>query len=127
MANSVAMLNKLSRNLDMLGISNTRGASSVVASGLTISYIAAAVAGPMGGVSDAAAPFLGMGIVAPGTIKIKGAGGETSVAGILDSETNAKILALCVAFGNSVILESGDAATTLATIPGHVDFLGMGS
>ncbi len=127
MANSAAILNKLSRNLDMLGITNTRGASSITVSGLTVSYVAASISGPMGGVSDASAPYLGVGVAAPGKIKIKGAGGETTVAGILDSETNAKVLALCCAFGNNVVLESGDASTQIAEIPGHVDMLGMGS
>ncbi len=126
MANSVAILNKLSRNLSMLGLTNTREATTVTCSGLIISYTDAVVAGPMGGVSAASSPYLGIGIAAPGTIKIKGASGETTVAGMFDSATNLKVLTTVVGFGNEVVIESGDSTTELARLNPSVDFQGMG-
>lgn len=126
MANSVQILNKLARNLDMLGVSYTRAATTLTVSGLIVSYVDASISGPMGGVSAASAPYLGIGVANPGKIKIKGASGETTVAGMIDSETNARVLALVCAFGNNVILESGDSTTQLAEIPASVDMVGLG-
>jgi hypothetical protein len=126
MANKVQILDKIKRNLDMLGISATRGASSVTVSGLTISYVDASIQSPMGGVSDAAAPFLGIGVANPGKLKIKGAAGENTVAAMMDSATNLKVLRLCCSFANNVVLEAGDTATELADLPGSPDLHGMG-
>ena len=127
MGNSVQVLDKISRNLDQLDISNTRSGNDVIAGGLTISYDDAQIQEPMGGVSDKTNPFLGIGIGNPGTIKMKGAGGENTVAAILDSAENAQILAVCLGPANDVIMEAGDTTAELARLRGHVDLLGMGS
>lgn len=127
MANRKPVLDKLSRNLEQLGMSVVRGsAGEVVASGVTVSYVDASIQSPMGGVSDAASPFLGVGVAAPGKLKIKGAAGENSIAAIFVSSDDLKVLAYCAHFANNIIIEAGDSATQLAEIQGHADLLGMG-
>jgi hypothetical protein len=125
--NSVQILNKIKRNLDMLGITATRNATSITVDNATISCVDASIQSPMGGVSGATSPFLGMGIVAPGQIKIKGNAGETSVSLVISSELRAKVLAVVCAFANDVVIEDGDSTTQLALIPGNVDLKMMGS
>lgn len=126
MANKQQVLDKIARNLDQLSISNVRGADDLVAGGLTISYEDASIQSPMGGVDGSASPFLGLGIGNPGKIKIKGGAGENSVAAILDSEENARILRVCSGHANDIILEAGDSSAELARLPGSSDLLGMG-
>jgi hypothetical protein len=123
------ILDKLARNLQQMGVSATRGATSVdVASANvgSISLVDASVQSPMGGVDGSVSPFLGIGIAAPCKIKIKGAAGKNTLAAILASETDAKILAACSRPANNILVEAGDSATQLAEIPGHPDLLGMG-
>jgi hypothetical protein len=126
MANSSQILDKIKRNLEQMGVPATRGASSVVASGLTISYSPASIQAPMGGVDGDSSPFLGMGIANPGKIKIKGAAGENSIAAMCASEADAKVWAVCSRFANNVIAEAGDTTAQLAEIQGHPDLLSMG-
>jgi hypothetical protein len=127
MANKVPVLNKLARNLEMLGQVVSRGSDAeVIASGMTVSYVSASIASPMGGVSDASSPFLGIGIAAPGKLKIKGAAGENSIAAIFTSAADLAVLAQCAHFANNILVEAGDTATQLAEIAGHADLLGMG-
>ena len=127
MANSVQMLDKIKRNLDQVGVPATRNASSVTAAGLTISYTAATIQSPMGGVDGDSSPYLGIGVANPGKLKVKGAGGENTIAAMLVSEADLKVLATCTRFANNVTLEAGDTATQLAEIPGHADLLSMGN
>jgi len=125
--NKTQILNKIKRNLDMLKISATQDATSITVDTAVISCVDAAIQAPMGGVNGAVSPFLGIGVAAPGQIKLKGAAGENTVAAIIDSELRAIILSLLVAFANDVVIEAGDATTQLALIPGSVDLQVMGS
>jgi hypothetical protein len=126
MANSVQILDKIARNLNKLGVSAVRGSSSVSAGGLTVSYVSASVQSPMGGIDKDASPFLGIGVAAPGKIKIKGAAGENSLAAVLDTAAAANVLAVCCRFANNVQIEAGDSSTLLAELAGHADVLMVG-
>lgn len=99
----------------------------MVVAGLTITYVDAAIQAPMGGVSDASSPFLGIGVASPGVIKIKGAAGENSVAAVMAGADELKVLAFCSHFANDVVVEAGDTTTELARIPGTADLRMMGS
>jgi hypothetical protein len=126
MANPVQVLDKIKRNLDALGVAATRGSDSVVAAGLTISYVDAAIQSPMGGVDGSSSPFLGMGIANPGSLKIKGAAGENTIAAMFDAKANLDVLACCCRFVNDVIVEAGDTTAELARLAGHPDLKSMG-
>jgi len=126
MANSSQILDKIKRSLDQLGVSASRTSTSVVAGGLTISYVEATIQSPMGGINDASSPFLGIGIANPGKLKIKGAAGENTIAAIVDSSDNVKVVSVCTRMANDVIIEAGDTATELSRVPGHPDLLNMG-
>ena len=135
MANGVQILDKIARNLVQSGIpaaSVVRNASSVSVTKtggdvLTVSYVDKSVQSPMGGVSAAAAPFLGIGIAAPGAIKIKGEAAAATIAAIFDTAEAIKLLAECAGFANDIIVESGASTAQLARIHGHADLLGMGA
>jgi hypothetical protein len=126
MANSAKILDKIKRNLDMLGVTATRGATSVTVDDCTISYSDASIEGPMGGVSASSSPYLGIGVAAPGKIVFKGATGEDTVALIMTSEGRLKALRVCCAFANNVIVQDGDSTDTLAELPGSPDHVGLG-
>lgn len=126
MSNPVQILDKIKRNLDAVGVAATRNASSVTAAGLTISYVDASIQSPMGGVNGNSSPFLGMGIAAPGVLKIKGAAGENTIAGIFVAASDLAVLACCSRFANDVVVEAGDTATELARLAGHPDLKMMG-
>ena len=123
------ILDKLARNLQQMGVSATRGATSVVIASAnvgSISLVDASVQSPMGGIDGSVSPFLGIGVAAPCKIKIKGAAGKNTLAAILASSADAVVLAACARPANNIIIEAGDSVTQLAEIPGHPDMLGMG-
>lgn len=126
MANPVQVLDKIKRNLDAVGVPATRNATSVTAAGLTISYVDASIDSPMGGVNGNASPYLGIGIANPGSIKIKGAATENTIAGIFVNAADLAVLACCTRFANDVVVEAGDTATELARLAGHPDLKAMG-
>lgn len=125
MANSVQVLDKIKRNLDAVGVSATRGNTTVTAAGLTISYVDASLQAPLGGVDGSSSPFLGIGIANPGVIKIKGATGENTIAGMFVNASDLAVLACCVRFANDVQIEGGDG-TDLGRLAGHPDLKAMG-
>lgn len=133
MANSVQILDKIVRNMKQRGISTVvRNATtvSVTKTGgdvLTVSYVDKSIQSPMGGVSASAAPYLGIGIAAPGSLKIKGAAAETTIAAIIDTVEAVELLAELAGYANDIIIERGDNTTQLARIKGHSDLLGMGA
>jgi len=135
MANKEAMLDKIARNLKQRGLAESkvvRTASGVEVEKtggdkLTISYVDKSVQSPMGGVSPASSPFLGIGVAAPGSLKIKGAAGENSVAAIMDQVESVQVLAECSGFGNDVVVEAGDTTAELVRVRGIAEALGMGS
>jgi hypothetical protein len=123
-----AILNKIKRNLDMLGIDSTLGATSITVTtySTVISYTDNEIVAPMGGIDPSTSPFLGIGKGNPGTIKFKGAAGENTIAAIFDNAVALKIVAMLGGFANSKVIEAGDTTTELAFIQGHEDLVGMG-
>ena len=122
---------KVARNCAQLGLtvnSNT-GLAVVIENGsndLTVSYVAASIQAPMGGVDGSASPFLGLGVVAPGQLKLKSSStAADSIADVLDTVVAAKVLQVLASFGNDIVLENSDA-TFAATLRGNPDMLGMG-
>ena len=138
MANKEAIIDKIARNMKQRGITADRvGETVVVENGsndLTVTYEEKDVQSPMGGVSDASSPYLGIGIAAPGTLKIEGAGVNTAnpatVGELIDSLTAAVLLAECAGFANDIQLANANAgagADLDVRIGGDADRLGMGS
>jgi len=127
MAQSKPILNKIARNLSILGISYSQGASSItLSSGEIISYVDSDIAAPMGGVNPSASPFLGIGECQPGQLKMKGAAGDNTLAAIFVSEMILKVWATLGDFANDKIVEAGDTSTQLARVQGHSDMQNMG-
>jgi hypothetical protein len=122
---------KVARNCTQLGLTvlSNSGAAVVIDNGsndLTVSYVAASIDLPMGGVSPASSPFLGIGVVAPGQLKLKSSStAADTIADVLDSVTAAKVLQVLAGFCNDIVLENSDATFT-ATLRGNPDLLGMG-
>lgn len=131
MANSRQVLDKISRDLAQLGIANTRGSANevIVANGsnqLTVSYVAASIQLPLGGVDGAVSPFLGIGIANPGKLKLKSSStAADSIADVIDSTTAAQILANMAGHANDIVLENSDA-TYSQLIRAHADMRDMG-
>ena len=124
--NTVQILNKIKRDLDVLGITATRDASSVIVDTVTITCVEASIQKPMSGIDPTVSPFLGIGVANPGQIKVKGAAGENTLAAIFDTELRMKVFSLVCGFANDKVVEAGDTTTQLAYIQGHPDLLGMG-
>lgn len=131
MANSVQILAKIARNAAQLGLTvNSQSATAVViengSNDLTVSYVNASIQSPMGGVDPSVSPFLGIGTGNPGKIKIKSAtNANGDMTDILNTATAAKVLAICAAFANDIVLENSDASAS-AEIRGHSDVVGLG-
>ena len=122
------ILDKIKRNLDILGIAAKRNASDVelIASVRKISYVEADHALPLGGIDDSVSPFLGIKHANPGKLKLKGAAGENSIAAIMADAETLRAFNLMCGFANDKSIEAGDTATELALIEGHSDLIGMG-
>lgn len=131
MANKEQILDKIVRNMGQRGMTAARAGATVEVTKtggdkLVVSYVDKSVQSPMGGVSASASPFLGIGVAAPGSLKIKGASGETTIALICDTAEALALLAECSGFGNDIVIESGSTTAELARIRGQADLLGMG-
>lgn len=129
MANKKQVLDKIARNLDQLGIANTRGSANEVildngSNDLTISYVDASIAAPMGGVDGNVSPYLGIGIAAPGTIKLKFQ--AATIAACLDTAKVIQALAVCAAQANDLLMEDSAGSPNQVRIRGQVDLLMMG-
>jgi hypothetical protein len=132
MANKRFILEKVERNLKQRGVAAVQSGDSVLVTKtggdvLTVSYVDKSVQSPMGGVSDAASPFLGIGIAAPGSLKIKGAAGENTLAAIMDQKEALELMHELAGYANDVVVEAGDSTAELARVRGHEHLLGMGS
>lgn len=131
MGNSVQILAKIARDAAQLGlVVNSQSASAVViengSNDLTISYVAASIGSPQGGVDPSVSPYLGVGIGNPGKLKMKSAINTAgTIADVVDSLVAAKALALLAGFANDIALENSDASFSGA-IRGHADLVGMG-
>ena len=130
MANSASIMQKLSRNAKMLGLTvNSESQTAVViengSNDLTISYVNASFSpSVVGGVDSAASPFLGIGVANPGKIAIQGQT-ATTVDLLIDSLVAAKVLAMCAAMANDIQLNDNTGAS-LGVIRGHSDIIGLG-
>jgi hypothetical protein len=130
MANSKQILDRVARNLDQLGLAYTRSGNNVVltngSNAITVSYIDASILSPMGGVSPASAPYLGIGVGNPGQIQLKSSStAADNISDVIDSVAAATLLHMVSGFANDIILENSDA-TFSTRIRGQVDLLGMG-
>ena len=111
MANDVQILDKIQRNCETIGIAVSRtNAQSLVAAGMTITYSAAVIQAPMGGIDDTINPFLGIGVANPGKIVL-----DTNPATLVQLQ----VFHIVSGMANSIVLPAGE-------IQGHVDMLGMG-
>ena len=111
MANKVAILDKIERNCKMLGIVVSRPSSvSLVAGGITITYVDAVIASPMGGVDGSVSPFLGIGIAAPGKLNL-----SANPATLIELQ----VLRVCCGHANTIVVPAGE-------LQGSADMLGMG-
>lgn len=125
------LMAKIARNASQLGLTvNSQTGSAVVinnaSNDLTISYVAASIDSPMGGVDGSASPFLGMGVSNPGQLKMKSSStAADDISDVIDSLVAAKVLHMLGGFSNDVVLENSDATFT-AQLRGDVDNLGMG-
>jgi hypothetical protein len=132
MANSKQVLQKLARNAKMVGLTvNSESQVAVViengSNDLTLSYVDASFSpSVVGGVDASVSPFLGIGVGAPGKVKIKSASNASGdITDVMDSAVAAQVLALCASLANDVRLENSDASFS-ADLRGHSDLLGMG-
>lgn len=125
------LMAKIARNAQQLGltVNSNSGQAVVIDNGsndLTVSYVAASIDAPMGGVDSSASPFLGIGTTNPGKLKLKSSStAADTIADVLDSVVAAKVLHMLGGFSNNVLLENSDATFT-AELRGDVDNLGMG-
>lgn len=111
MANQVQILDKIQRNCDMLGIATSRpSATSLVAGGITISYVAASIQAPMGGIDGTVSPFLGIGVANPGKISL-----DTNPSTLI----HLQVFHIVSGHANNIVLPLGE-------IQGSSDLLGMG-
>ena len=130
MGNSVQILAKLARNAAQVGLVVVSQSQSAVvisngSNNLTLSYVPASIMSPQGGVDPSVSPYLGIGIGNPGKIQISGLGSANSLADVIDSLVAAKVLCLCAAMANNILLASSGSAFT-GEIRGHEDLIGMG-
>ncbi len=132
MAQSKAILFKLARNAQVLGMTVVSQSETAVvidngSNDLTISYVDAVFTpSVMGGVDPQTSPFLGIGVGNPGQVKIKSAINTAgTIADVLDSLTAAKVLSMCSALANDLIIENSDASFS-GQIRGHSDRIGLG-
>ena len=139
MANREQILDKIKRNLEQLSITvdtddinAETGERFLQAGNITIHYTDAIIQSPMGGVSDAAAPFLGIGTANPGKIVLAGLlDADSTIASIMADEDDLRITRVASGMANTIEVRAGATdlgvdGTLLATLEGHVDLLGMG-
>lgn len=125
------IMNKIARNATQLGLtvtSNT-GSTVVISNGsnaLTLSYVAASIQAPMGGVDGTVSPYLGIGVANPGALKMTSAiNTNSNYTDVIDGLVAMKMLKMLGGFANDLVLSNSDASFT-ATLRGDVDLIGMG-
>lgn len=111
MANSVAILDKIQRNCQVAGLVVSRtDSATLVAGGITITYVPAVIASPMGGIDPSVSPFLGIGIANPGKLNL-----DTNPVTLIHH----KVFHICAGFANNIVIPLGE-------IMGSVDGIGLG-
>ena len=124
MANSVQILEKIARNMKQRGYASsvTRvSADELLVDGCTVTYEAKQIQSPMGGVDGSINPYLGVGVAAPGLIKIEDDG--SALAAVIDNAVRMTLLAECAGKTNDIIVAGSDAE---ARIAGQADVIGLG-
>jgi hypothetical protein len=149
MANIQAILNKITRNMEQRGywnpsnspFANPNPPTQVTEGGngtevlftksdstvLTVTYVLKQIQSPMGGVDPTVSPYLGIGIAAPGSLQIKGAAGQNTIAAIFTDAGSIELMVELAGYGNDLIIQAGDSTTQLARIRGLDSWLGLGS
>lgn len=129
---AVAMIMaKIERNARQLGLTivSSSGTNVVIDNGsndFTVSYVQPTITAPMGGVDGSASPFLGIGVVSPGQLKMKSAIATAgTIADVMDSLIAARVVHMLGWMANDIVLENSTASFT-ATLRGHSDVLGAG-
>lgn len=130
MASKKHILDKIYRNCQAYGLTVSRSGDNVVvdnaSNDFTISLVDADIQSPMGGISDAAAPFLGIGVANPSRIKMKSSStANDDISDVIDGSVALLVFHLLSGFANNIILENSDA-TYSYEIRGHEDLIGMG-
>jgi hypothetical protein len=121
MANDVQILDKIQRNCEQRGLSVSRtDADTLVAESMTITYSAAVIQEPMGGVSDSSAPYLGIGVANPGKIEFDLGGAD------LNTVEKLQVLRIASGHANNIVLSNAATAAVEGELFGHADLLGMG-
>lgn len=132
MANRSPILDKLVRNMLQRGYPNTvRSGDTVLVTKtgghvLTVSYVSKQLQAPMGGVDPTVSPYLGIGVAAPGSLKVKGSSGENTIGAIVSAVEALALMQELAGFANDIVVEAGDTTAQLARIAGSADLLGMG-
>ena len=120
MANDVQILDKIQRNCEQVGITVSRtDAVTLVAAAFTITYTAADIEKPMGGIDSSVSPFLGIGVANPGVISM-----DLGAALSALTADDLRVLRIAGGMANDIVVSNG--ATELARLEGTVDMLGMG-
>lgn len=112
MANKVAILNKLQRDLEQLGLAPVRTAYAVTLGNCIVRYGDNTMSSPMGGVSPATSPFLGLGAGNPGFIQIAGLlDADAAITDIFVTASDLQLLRLCSEFASDIQVIKGDTAS----------------
>lgn len=127
MSQKKQVLDKIARNLEILGESVSRGsAGEVIVGSTTVGYAESSTTPSMlGGIDDSASPYLGIGQGNPGKITLRVASAD-ALADILVSAEAIKVFAVCAAFANSIQLLEDDDSDVALEVRGHSDLVGMG-
>jgi hypothetical protein len=125
------ILDKIARNMKQRGhvaerVGVTVEVTKTGGDKLVVSYVDKDIQKPMGGIDGNVSPFLGVGIVSPGSLKIKGAAGENTIAAIMDQSQSLELMNVMSGFGNDIIVEAGDSLVQLARVAGSSDSIGLG-
>jgi len=136
MANSVQILDKIARAATMMGLTvNSHTATQVIiddgGDDILVTYQTADIASPMGGVSAAASPYLGIGTANPGYIVLsKNAVGDDTMATVFNTVQTAQVFAICCGFANDVAIMDGNegvgTAAELIRVQNNVVAIGLG-
>lgn len=138
MANRIAILQKMARNFQILGLTVVSQSQTEVvvlngSNNLTVSY-ADAVFSPtvVGGIDDTVSPFLGIGVGNPGQVVLQSATG-TTVPTVIDGQIASQVFASLCALANDVIIANNTTlgaptlpADQLARVRGQSDVIGLG-
>ena len=133
MSNRTQILDKIERNMKQRGYAadvTRTDANTLIVAGATITYASKqgfpATNNPMLGVDSSVSPYLGIGIAGAGSLKLKGAGGENTIADILTTAARVTAYAEMTGFANDTVIEAGDTVTELVRVGGQSDVLGLG-